>query len=110
VFAALPFGSDLAVMGLAIQDGGKTWAIPLSRRRLISGALLTYWMGATLGEAGLSRPPLHGATDHPDGASIQPDMPAGRLDAVRRRAVDDPTTLFDAQPIRRRDACSHRPS
>jgi membrane protein YqaA with SNARE-associated domain len=56
VFLALPFGIDLAVIGLAAQNGPWVWAVPLlAVMGSAAGAASTYWMGTKIGEQGLER-------------------------------------------------------
>jgi membrane protein YqaA with SNARE-associated domain len=56
VFVALPFGVDLAVIGLAAQAGTWRWAVPiLAMLGSLAGAAATYWMGAKIGDKGLER-------------------------------------------------------
>lgn len=56
VFFSLPFGIDAVVVILAARMGKLAWMVPLlATGGSVGGAALTFWMGAKLGEAGLSR-------------------------------------------------------
>lgn len=56
LFFSLPFGIDAVVVILAARMKGLAWVIPLlATSGSLSGAAVTYWMGAKVGDAGLHR-------------------------------------------------------
>src|SRR5690348_8684212 len=56
VFLSLPFGIDAAVVMLAARLHGLAWIVPLlATAGSLAGAWLTFWMGRTIGDAGLHR-------------------------------------------------------
>ena len=56
LFFFLPFGIDAVVIYLAARDADLFWLYPLlAAAGSVVGGSITYWIGATAGEAGLSR-------------------------------------------------------
>ena len=69
LFFSLPFGIDAAVIILAARLGNLAWVVPLvATAGSVTGAALTFWMGAKIGEKGLDR-----------------YIAARRIDRIRRR-------------------------
>ena len=55
-FFSWPFGIDTSVVVLAARLQSAAWLVPLlATAGSITGAALTFWMGRTIGDAGLSR-------------------------------------------------------
>jgi membrane protein YqaA with SNARE-associated domain len=56
VFFTLPFGIDVAVIGLAARGGKWAWIVPLlATAGATVGGAITYWMGERIGAEGLER-------------------------------------------------------
>ena len=56
LFFSLPFGIDAVVVILTARMQGMAWVVPLlATAGSVAGAALTFWMGATIGDAGLER-------------------------------------------------------
>jgi membrane protein YqaA with SNARE-associated domain len=56
LFFSLPFGIDAVVIILAARMGNFAWVVPLlATAGSVTGAALTFWMGAKVGEKGLQR-------------------------------------------------------
>jgi membrane protein YqaA with SNARE-associated domain len=69
LFFSLPFGLDAAIIILAARGGALAWLVPLiATAGSAVGAILTFWMGRKIGDAGLER-----------------FVPPKRLDRVRGR-------------------------
>jgi membrane protein YqaA with SNARE-associated domain len=69
LFFSLPFGLDAAIIILSARSDTLAWTVPLiATTGSVLGAILTFWMGRKIGEAGLER-------------FVSPK----RLDRVRRR-------------------------
>lgn len=56
IFFSLPFGIDGAVIVFAARSENAAWVVPaLATIGSTAGALLTYWMGAKVGEKGIDK-------------------------------------------------------
>jgi len=56
LFFSLPFGIDAVVIILAARMRDTAWVVPLlATLGSVVGAAVTFWMGATIGDAGLER-------------------------------------------------------
>jgi membrane protein YqaA with SNARE-associated domain len=69
LFFSLPFGIDFVVIIVAARLQALVWIVPvLATAGSVSGAALTFWMGAMIGEKGLDR-----------------HVPSKRLDRIRAK-------------------------